>query len=232
MVIFFKKIKKNTCRYHYQNLDDMIYSSWDIEQNILKLVILGHFLSFYPLKNPKIKILKNEKICWRYHHFTHVHQKSQSYDVRFLRYGVRQSFWAIFCPFTSPLMILNIKILKKMKKMPGDIILLYIHVYHKWRSYDIWFLKYKVQQREIFITKWCMVPEIESMTEIIFCHSGLFFAILPHYGPRKWKFWKNENSILRYYHFKQVCYNNPKNQNFEKKSKKYVEVLPFYTCVP
>ena len=34
--------------------------------------------------------------------------------------------------------------------MPGDIILLYIHVYHKWRSYDIWFLKYKVQQTEIF----------------------------------------------------------------------------------
>ena len=37
-----------------------------------------------------------------------------------------------------------------MKKMVGDIILLYIHVYHKWRSYDIWFLKYKVRQTEIF----------------------------------------------------------------------------------
>ena len=52
---------------------EMIYSPWDIEQNILKLVILGHFLPFYPLKTPKIKILKNEKICWRYHHFTHVY---------------------------------------------------------------------------------------------------------------------------------------------------------------
>ena len=41
-----KKIKKNTCRYHYQDLDDMIYSSWDIEQNILKLVTLGHFFPF------------------------------------------------------------------------------------------------------------------------------------------------------------------------------------------
>ena len=30
--------------------------------------------------------------------------------------------------------------------MPGDIILLYIHVYH-----DIWFLKYEVQQTEIFV---------------------------------------------------------------------------------
>ena len=33
---------------------------------------------------------------------------------------------------------------KKMKKMPRGIILLYIHVSHKPRSYDIWFLKHKV----------------------------------------------------------------------------------------
>ena len=137
----------------------MIYSSWDIEQNILKLVILSHFLPFYPFKTPKINILKNEKICWRYHHFTHVYQKSQLYDVWSLKYRERQtdflSFWAIFCPFTyppsHPLMIPKIKILKKMNKMPADIILLYIHVYHKWRSCDIWFLKYKVQQTQIFI---------------------------------------------------------------------------------
>ena len=76
-----KKIMKNTCRYHYQNLHDRIYS----------------FGSFFALKTPRIKILKNEKICWRYHHFTHVHQKSQSYDVQFLRYGVRLT--KMFCHF-------------------------------------------------------------------------------------------------------------------------------------
>ena len=85
---------------------NMIYSSWDMEQNILKLVILGHLLPFHPHKNPKIKILKNENICWRYHHFTHVNQKSQSYDARFLRYGVRQTeFFVIlghFFPFYHP----------------------------------------------------------------------------------------------------------------------------------
>ena len=48
-------------------------------------------IDYIPLKAPKIKILENEKICWRYHHFTHVHQKSQSYDVRFLRFGVKQT---------------------------------------------------------------------------------------------------------------------------------------------
>ena len=54
-----------------------------------------------------------------------------------------------FLPFYHPK---NQKFEKKekKKKMPGDIILLYIHMYHKWRSYDIWFLKYKVWQTKIF----------------------------------------------------------------------------------
>ena len=72
----------------------MIYTSWDLVQNILKLVILGHFLHFYPPppnlpKDPSKNVfLKNEKICSRYHHFTHVYQKLKSYDVPFLRYEV------------------------------------------------------------------------------------------------------------------------------------------------
>ena len=125
-----RKRKKRTCRYHYQNLDDIIYSSWDMEHKILKLVVLGHFLSFYSLKNPKnqnfekwknlleisfytsapqmtitwcivpeiwsvtkhkkIKFWKTEKITWRYYHFTIVYEKSWSYAILFLRYGVWQ----------------------------------------------------------------------------------------------------------------------------------------------
>ena len=158
-----KRKKKNTCRYHYQNLNDIIYSSWDIEQNILKLVILGHFLPFYPLKTPKIKILKNEKICWRYHHFTHVYQKSQSYDVWFLRYGVQQTeFFVIldcFLPF-YPLTTQKIKILKKWKKHL-EISSFYICV------------------PKIMI-RWCTVPEIWCVTDVIVTsHFGLFFALLP-----------------------------------------------------
>ena len=42
-----------------KNHDDMIYSSWDIECDRLKLVIMDHFLPFYcPLKTQKMKILK------------------------------------------------------------------------------------------------------------------------------------------------------------------------------
>ena len=57
----------------------------------------GLFLPFYPLSTWKIKILKKWKKDWRYHHFTLVYHKWQSYDVWFLRNEARQTeFFAIF----------------------------------------------------------------------------------------------------------------------------------------
>ena len=128
MLHFFNK--NNTCGYHDQNLD-MFYSSWDIEHNKLKLVILGHFLPFIPLKTLKIQNFEKWKsdeyiiilyMCTKNHN----HMMYSSWNTEWERQK-NLSFWAIFCPFTSPLpplMIPNIKILKRMKKMPGDIILL------------------------------------------------------------------------------------------------------------
>ena len=59
------------------------------------------FCPFTPLTTQKIKILKKWKKA--YYHFTLLHHKWRSYDVWFLRHGVRQteflSFWTIFCPF-------------------------------------------------------------------------------------------------------------------------------------
>ena len=49
-----------------------------------------------------------------------------------------------------------------------------------------------------------MVPEIWSVTDRIFCHSGQFFALLHPYRPRKSKFLKNWKNTWRYYHFKNV----------------------------
>ena len=37
---------------------------------------------------------------------------------------------------------------------------------------------------------WCMVPQIWSMTDRIFCHSGPSFAIFPLNQPKKSRFWK------------------------------------------
>ena len=86
------------------------------EQNILKLVILGQFRPFTPLKTPKNKILKK---------------------------------WKNFLEISS----------------------FYTCVTK--------------------ITIWCMVPEIWSETDRIFCYSGSLFTLLPPYGPRKPKFWEN-----------------------------------------
>ena len=106
----------NTCRY-YQNLNDMVYSSWGIEQNKLKLVILGHFLrvfcSFFD---------------WRYYHFTQVYHKWQSWcmvpeiwsvkDIFFCHFGLFFLF-AIY-PSNNP----KNQNFEKLKKTPGEIIIL------------------------------------------------------------------------------------------------------------
>ena len=52
---------------------------------------------------------------------------------------------------------------------------------------------------------WCTVPKIWSKTDIIFCHFGLFFALLPLYGPRKSKFSKKmKKNPWEHYHFTHV----------------------------
>ena len=57
-----------------------------------------------------------------------------------------------------------------MKKFAGDIIILYICTINN--------------------NLLMYAPEIWSVTDKIFCHSGLSFAHLYSYGPRKSEFWK------------------------------------------
>ena len=77
----------------------MIYRSWDIEQNMLKLVTLDHFLPFNPLKTPKTKLLKNEKICWRYHHFTCV---PKNHNILCMVPEIRSEIDIIFALLPNP----------------------------------------------------------------------------------------------------------------------------------
>ena len=93
----------------------------------------------------------------------------------------RKTFWATFCLF-SPLTTRKIKILK-LKKTLEHIIILHICTINE--NHDVWFLSYGAPQTEFF------------------CHSGLFLALLSPYGPRKSKFWKNEQNTW-YYHFTNV----------------------------
>ena len=152
MLCFFNKKKKKLKKKNGdiiilhlcdKNLDDMIYISW----YRVWLTEIGNYVSFLPSylktkKKNKKKFWKNEKNCWKYHHlthtgvpkiirrchhFTHVYQKSQSYDVWFLRYGLQQTGFVIlghflpFYPTNNPK-----KNFEKKKKTPGDITILHI----------------------------------------------------------------------------------------------------------
>ena len=127
----------------------MIYGSWNIRCNRKKFLSFWSFFALSALENQDFKIEKN---TWRYH-FTHLHHKWQSYDVWFLRYGVRQTeFFVIlddFLPF-YPLMDQENQNFEKMKKSIWRYYC-YRNVYHKWQSYDVWFLRYGIQPAEFSV---------------------------------------------------------------------------------
>ena len=106
-------------------------------------------------------------------------------DRVFCHFG---SFWVIFCHLT-PLTTQKIKILNQWKKKKKK----------KKKHLQISFYPSVPQVTVI----WCMIPEIWSLTDRIFCHFGLLFAFLPP--------------------------NNPENQNFEKK-KKHGAIIISHIC--
>ena len=158
-----------------------------------------------------------------------------------MRYGAWHnffSFWTIFLPIypSPPLTTQRIKILKKWKKYPRDSIILHNCIYHKWQSYDIWFLRYELQQTDFFVIL------------------GHFLPFYPRNRPKNKisKKKKRKKKAWRYHHFTQVipkimimCYtvpeiwyvtdvifsfhfgkffallppNSPKNENFKKMKK-------------
>ena len=154
----------------------MIYSSWDIEHDRLKLVILGYFLPLYQKRNQKNQNFEKMKNIAGDIVIT-VPKIKIIYDLRFLdTEWDRQnflSFWVISCSFTR-LMTLKIKILKKWRKvleiLPLHTCVLYLKII------------------------WCMVPEIWSVTDRIFL--SFWIAFCPFTPLLTWKIkifkkWKN-----------------------------------------
>ena len=155
MLCFFDKKKKITWRFHYftpvyQKSWSYVYSFWDIECDSVTGSKWQLWVIFCPPPPPPKKKKKRSPWKIRIRYFTYFHQKTQSYVVWFLRYSVRQieflSFWAIFCPFTT----LTPEKSKFFEKNAWS----YQHftlVYPKWQSYDVWFVKYGVQQTQFFV---------------------------------------------------------------------------------
>ena len=118
-------------------------------------------------------------------------------------------------------------------------------MYHKWQSYDVWFLRYRVQRTEFFVSLDCFLhfyppnnPENQNFEKM---KNHLEISSFYTYVYHKWQ--SHDVWFLRYgvqqteFVFILDCFllfyspNNPKNQNFEK-WKKRLEIPLFYTCVP
>ena len=138
----------------------MIYSSWDIECDRLKLLILGHFSPYNSLpKIPKNQNFEKMKKSWWRYHFTHLYQKPQSYEV-YSSWDMEHdrqnfwSFWAIFYPF-PPLTNQKIKIfktwIKKKKCLEISIILHLCTTNHDHKMHGSWDMEC---DRHIFLQFW------------------------------------------------------------------------------
>ena len=89
----------------------------------------------------------------------HDHMKYASWDMECDTYFL--SFWPIYCPFT-PLLTTTIKIWRKCKKKPGDIILLHMctinedHMMH-----GSWDIRHPIQN---FLSFWTIFCSFVSLT--------------------------------------------------------------------
>ena len=122
-----------------------------------------NFWPFSPLTTQKIKIKKkmkkktprgytiSHKCTINYHHMMY-----GSWDMKHDRHNFL-SFWDIFCPFTPPTT-------QKIK------------IWNKWKKH--WEISFYTLVSQMTIIRY-MIPEIWSITDIFFCHFGLFFALLP-----------------------------------------------------
>ena len=152
----------------------MLTQIWSATDNFLSFKASFALLPHYWPQ--KLKFEKNLKSTWRYYHFTNVYHKSRSYDVWFLRYKVQRTEFFVILGHFYPLTLLTTQKIKIWKNEKNSWRYYHFkHEYHKWKSYDVWFLRYGARQTGFF------------------SHFGPFFALLhplPHLTTQKIKILK------------------------------------------
>ena len=146
---------------------------------------------------------KTEKTCWRYHHFTHVYQKTtiiwgtapeiqSETDMIFYHFG---GFFALLLP-NKP----KNQNFKQMKKSSGDVIVLHMcsknHDHMMYASWDMECDRHNFLPGDIIILHSCTINEDHMMH----CSWDI--------KARRTEsiFWKNEEYAWRYYYFTLVYY--------------------------
>ena len=144
------------------NDNHMMYSSWDMEhdwQNFF--VILDLFLSFCAPNKPENQNFEKLKKTPGDNHFKHMYHKWQSYGVWFLRYWAWQTkYFCYFGPFFALSAPKNSKNqnFEKMKKAPGDIIILHkCTINENHMMYCSWDMKHDGQNFLSFWSGFCPI---------------------------------------------------------------------------
>ena len=183
----------------------MYQTSWRYDPQFLRYRVwqtqIGIYGSFFTLltsfpqkkkkkkkkkkKTWKIKFQKSDKKCWRYHHFTPCAPKTTIIWGAVPEIQSETDFFVILSPFLpfflpcSP----EKQTFGNMKKGTGHVTISHICTEnHNNMMYGSWDMK----------------------GNRINCHFEPFLAPLLHWQPEKPKFWKNEESTLRYHHFTYV----------------------------
>ena len=139
-----------TCAPEVKIIWCMVLEIWSAAGRIF--VIFGPFFALYPTDNLKNQNFNKKKDTWIYNHFTRVFHKWKSY-VWFLRCVVQQTtFFGILGHFLAFYPTNNPK-------------------------NKIWKNEEKCLETLSFYT---CVLQMMIIWEIIFCHFGPFFALLPH----------------------------------------------------
>ena len=104
-------------------------------------------------KPEKSDFWENEKNCRRYHNFTHVYQKPQSYEIKFPRYRVRQLFWQIIFPLLSPSPNNpDNQNFVKMKKASGDVDVTILNLCNKKQDQRVYPYSYMEYDTHTFLS--------------------------------------------------------------------------------
>ena len=127
-----KKLPRDIITLHMCTINDshMMYGSWDTEHNAQQTdFFLSFWIIFCPFTTPttqKSKILKKKTTGDVILYMCTINDNCIMYGSWHIEHDrqIFLSFWTNFCPFTI-LKTQKIKILKKWKKTPGDIIILH-----------------------------------------------------------------------------------------------------------
>ena len=137
--------------------------------------------------------------------------------------------------------IQKIKILKKWKRLMD--ILSYTQVHHKWQSYDIWFLRYQLQQTDSFVIFGHVLPLTaqkmkilwnwkKAPGDIIILHKSVSEIIIIGYTVPE----LCVPDVIVTFHFELFFTLSPPltapKMKISKNWKKHLEVSSFYTSAP